>query len=186
MKNRSVWFAYFLVIVAVVIRVLSHERILPLPANFAPVAALALFGGVFLGKKYAIIVPLAAEILSDFIIGFYDLGVMLSVWLSFAAVGLIGLLLRKHKNITNIIYASLGASVLFFVATNFAVWAQGAWYDKTWQGLVLCFTMALPFFRNTILGDIFFIAVFFGIYEFVLYLNKVREGTSKKLAKSSE
>ncbi|MFH1366397.1 MAG: DUF6580 family putative transport protein [Patescibacteria group bacterium] len=163
---------YVLVVLAVLIRILSHERILPLPANFAPVAALALFGGLYLGKKYAIIIPLAAEVMADFFIGFYQLPVMLAVWGSFILVGLIGLFIRKKKSITTIISGTLASSLLFFLTTNFAVWAAGSWYPKTLAGLVQCFTLAIPFFRNTILGDLFFVSVFFGIYELVVYLNK--------------
>lgn len=163
---------YFLVFLAVLIRVLAHIDILPLPANFAPVTALALFGGVYLGKKYAILIPLAVEIIADYFIGFYNLGVMLTVWGTFVLVGLIGLLIRRRKNVSSIIYVTLGSSVLFFLTTNFAVWAAGNWYPKTWEGLTQCFVMALPFFRNTLLGDLFFVALFFGIYELVVYLYK--------------
>lgn len=165
---------YLLVFFAVLIRVLSHERLLPLPANFAPVSALALFGGVYLGKKYALLIPLVAEVMADFFIGFYDLGVMLTVWGSFVLVGLIGLAIRKKKSLANIIGGTLGASVLFFITTNFAVWLAGIWYPKTLAGLIQCFTLAVPFFRNTLLGDIFFVALFFGIYELVVYLYQKR------------
>ena len=168
-KNLEI-LPYLLIFFAVLIRVLSHERILPLPANFAPVAALALFGGVYLGKRYAIIIPLAAEVIADFFIGFYSLPVMLTVWGSFVLVGLIGLLIRRRKNLTTIIFGTLSSSVLFFVTTNFAVWLAGDWYPKTLAGLGQCFTLALPFFRNTILGDASFVFLFFGIYELVVYL----------------
>jgi hypothetical protein len=163
---------YILVAFAVLLRVLSHERILPLPANFAPVAALALFGGLYLGKKYAIIIPLAAEVMADFFIGFYQWPVMLAVWGSFILVGLIGLFIRKRKSVVTVISGTLASSLLFFLITNFAVWAAGTWYPKTLAGLGQCFTLAIPFFRNTILGDLFFVSVFFGIYELVVYLNK--------------
>lgn len=163
---------YILVAFAVILRVLSHERILPLPANFAPLAALALFGGLYLGKKYAIIIPLAAEVMADFFIGFYQLPVMLAVWGSFILAGLIGLFVRKRKSVATIIYGTLASSFLFFLITNFAVWAAGSWYPKTLAGLFQCFTLAIPFFRNTILGDLFFVSLFFGIYELVVYLNK--------------
>jgi len=174
---------YLLVFFAVLIRVLSHERLLPLPANFAPVAALALFGGVYLGRKYALLIPFAAEVIADFFIGFYDLGVMLTVWGTFVFVGLIGLAIRKKKSLATIISGTLAASVLFFVTTNFAVWLAGAWYPRTLAGLGQCFTLAIPFFRNTLLGDISFVALFFGIYELVVYLYQ-RRVTAEELAKT--
>lgn len=162
-------FPYFLVLVAVVLRLLPH------PANFAPVAALALFGGVYLSKKTAILIPLAALGISDYFLGYYSFGVMLSVWGSFLLVGLIGLFIRKRKSITKIIVGTLSGSILFFVITNFAVWFFSNWYEKTFSGLVKCFYLALPFFRNSLLGDIFYVGVFFGTYELVLYLNKEKE-----------
>ncbi|MFA5070732.1 MAG: DUF6580 family putative transport protein [Patescibacteria group bacterium] len=174
MKKIKNWeiLPYILVIFAVLIRVLSHERILPLPANFAPVAALALFGGVYLGKKYAILIPLAAEVIADIFIGFYEWPVMLTVWGSFILAGLIGLFIRKRKGLTTVFSGTLASSFLFFLTTNFAVWAAGAWYPKTLAGLGQCFAMAVPFFRNSVLGDLFFVGLFFGIYELVVYLNK--------------
>jgi len=162
-------FPYFLVLVAVVLRLLPH------PANFAPVSALALFGGVYLSKKTAILIPLAALGISDYFLGYYSFGVMLSVWGSFVLVGLIGLLVRKRKSIPMIVTGTLSGSVLFFLITNFAVWFFGNWYEKTFSGLIQCFTLALPFFRNSLFGDVFYVGVFFGTYELVLYLNREKE-----------
>jgi asparagine N-glycosylation enzyme membrane subunit Stt3 len=100
---------------------------------------------------------------------------MLSVWGSFILVGLIGLFIRKRKSITKIIVGTLSGSVLFFLITNFAVWFFGNWYEKTFSGLGQCFYLALPFFRSSLLGDIFYVGVFFGTYELVLYLNREKE-----------
>ncbi len=172
---------YLLVVLAVTVRILSYYRILPLPVNFAPITAIALFGGIYLGRKYVILIPLAAMAISDYFIGFYQLGVLLAVWGSFVAVGLIGFYIRKRKNVANVIYATLGSSILFFVVTNFAVWAAAQWYPKTLAGLTQCYFMAIPFFRNTLLGDIFFVAVFFGTYELVKYLVK-RPVVQKEIA----
>ncbi|NIM47622.1 MAG: hypothetical protein GTN40_05725 [Candidatus Aenigmarchaeota archaeon] len=158
--------AYFFIITAVILRILPHAP------NFAPIAAMALFGGTYLNKKYALLVPLAAMFISDYFIGFYDLKLEFTVWGSFLLVGLIGLWLRKHKNLRNIIGATLLGSVLFFIVTNFTVWAFSSWYPRTIQGLVQCYIMAIPFFRNTILGDLFYVGILFGSYEIVLYLVK--------------
>src|SRR3989344_8992118 len=81
-------------------------RLMPHPANFAPIAALGLFGGVYLPKKYAFILPLIALFLSDLIIGFYGLE-MLYVYGSFLLIGLIGLIIRNKKNIFTIVGGSL-------------------------------------------------------------------------------
>lgn len=142
-------------------------RILPHPANFAPIGAMALFGGVYMSKKQALILPIAAMILSDFIIGFDSLPMRLTIYASFLIMVLIGFWLKKHNKFGNIVIASLAGSLLFFLATNFAVWAFGALYPKTIGGLTECYLLAIPFFRNTILGDFFYSGVFFGGYNFI-------------------
>ncbi len=149
---------------------------LPHLPNFAPIAALALFGGTYLNKKYALIVPLAALIISDIFIGFYNPLVMLSVYGSFFLIGLIGLWLKNHKNIPNVLGASLFGSIVFFLITNFAVWAvPHSIYSHNLQGLLQSYIMGLPFFRNTLMGDLFYVGVMFGLYEIVLKITSTWE-----------
>lgn len=153
---------YLLILLGAVLRFLPH-----LP-NFAPITALALFGGVYLrNRKLAIVIPLAAMLVSDYFIGFYHLPVMLFVYLSFAISGLLGLWLKKRKNLGNAVGVTLFASVQFYLLTNFAVWAFGSLYPPDAQGLLSSYINALPFFRNTLLGDLFYVGVLFGAYEFV-------------------
>lgn len=142
-------------------------RILPHPANFAPIAAMALFGGTHMSRKQALILPILAMILSDFVIGFDSLPMRLTVYGSFFVMVLIGFWLKKHKNTKNVILASLFSSVLFFVLTNFSVWAFGTMYPKNSAGLVQSYVFAIPFFRNTLLGDLLYSGIFFGGYELV-------------------
>jgi len=149
-------------------------RILPHPWNFTPIAALALFGGTYLNKKYALLVPILAMIVSDFFIGFYDWRLMSVVYSCFLVFGLIGLFIRKHKNLATIIGGTLASSVIFYLVTNFAVWAFSNWYQHNWQGLIYCYGLALPFFKYTLLGDLFYVGVMFSIYEGVLVLSKNR------------
>jgi hypothetical protein len=160
-----------IILVAVLMRLLPH-----LP-NFTPLAAMALFGGVYLNKKYAFAIPLAAMFISDIFLGFHS--AMPYVYGSFILTGAIGLWLKNHKSAKNIVCASLISSILFFLITNFGVWATG-WYPRTLSGLMQSYTMGLPFFRNTVLGDLCYTGVFFGAYELVQLLitryslNKVR------------
>jgi hypothetical protein len=147
-------------------------RVIPHPANFAPIAAMALFGGVYMGKKQAFVLPILAMILSDLLIGFDSLPMRGVIYGTFLATVLVGLWLKEHKNTKNVILASLFSSILFFVVTNFAVWAFGGMYAKNLLGLSESYVMAIPFFRNTILGDLFYSGVFFGGYEFVKNLIK--------------
>lgn len=155
--------------IAIVLVILAiSTRLLPHPANFAAVGAVALFSGTYLNKKYALWLPLAVMVISDMIIGFHNL--IFFTWGSFVLMGLIGLWVRKNKNVPNIIFGTITGSLAFFFITNFAVWAFTPFYAKTVQGLLQCFIMALPFFRNSIAGDIFYVGVLYGAYEGVKYL----------------
>ncbi len=149
------------IFIAVLMRLLPH-----LP-NFTPIAAMALFGGVYLNKKYAFVIPFLAMFISDIFLGFHS--AMPYVYGSFILTGIIGLWLKKHKSAKNIICSSLISSILFFLITNFGVWA-GGWYPKTLSGLMQSYAMGIPFFKNTILGDLCYTGVFFGIYELVQLL----------------
>lgn len=167
--------AIFFILLAVFIRIIPHISaidFLPHIPNFTPVAAIALFSGVYLKKRDALWVPLGAMFLADSIIGFYTPTVMASVYGSFLLTGLIGIWLRGHKKPLAIGVAALGSSTIFFLVTNFAVWAASTWYPHTWQGLVACYTMGLPFFRNTVMGDVFYVGTMFGLYELVVYAVK--------------
>src|SRR3989338_480383 len=189
----------------------ASSRLLPHAPNFAPIAALALFGAVYLKKRDGLWVPLAALAFSDLFIGFYHPLVMASVYGSFLLSGLIGIWLRRRRVMINtptpilplsrgrdeqktsplvrgekqeggvfgrwwprVFGASLLGSILFFLITNWAVWAFGELYTKDLGGLLMSYTMGLPFFRNTLLGDLFYVAVFFGIAEFVPFMLKQR------------
>ena len=158
-KTFGILMAIFLVLFGVVTRFLPH------PPNFAPIAAIALFGAVYLPKRMALILPLAAMFVSDLFIGFYGTSVMIAVYASFFLTGVFGLWLRRHKKWYTIGGGAILSAILFFVVTNIAVWAFTPWYAKTLSGLSRCFTMALPFFRNTVLGNIFYATSLFGAYE---------------------
>ncbi len=153
-------------------------RLLPHPANVAPIAALALFGGFYLNKKYALIVPLIALFISDIFIGFHD--TMLFVYGSFLLTGVIGLLCRPYRSFKTILLATLASSLLFFIITNFGVWMVSSMYPKTFDGLLQSYYFALPFFRNTILGDLLYTGLFIGSYEVLLRAFHLKEPALKK------
>jgi hypothetical protein len=127
-----------------------------------PIAAMALFGGAYLNKKYALIVPLLALFISDFFLGFH--ASMLLVYSSFFLTGFLGLYLSKHRSATNIFAASLLSSLIFYLLTNFNFWYATSLYPKTFEGMMQSYVAALPFFKNTILGDLFYNGIFFGSY----------------------
>lgn len=159
----------FLVLAGIVLAA-ALFRLLPHPPNFAPIGAMALFGGAcFAHKRMAFLVPLLAMLASDLAIGLLsgDMSLGLhrtlpAVYASFALIVCVGLWLRRRRTIVPIATATLAGSVLFFVLTNFGVWAAGSLYPKTWDGLVACYVAAIPFFQNTLMGDALYAAVLFG------------------------
>lgn len=163
---KSVLFSVGIVLLAACLRLLPH------PANVAPIAAMALFGGAYLDKRYALVLPIAAMLVSDMFLGFHPM--MPFVYGSFLLTGGIGMWLSSHKHPVTIFAASLVSSLLFFLITNVGVWLVGGLYPKTFAGLETCFIYALPFFRNTILGDLFYTGIFFGAGElFILHSSRV-------------
>jgi hypothetical protein len=137
-------------------------RVVPHPPNFAPIGAMALFGGAALPGAWAFAVPLAAVLLSDLVLGFY--AVWLWVYASFALIVVVGMTLRARRTPLRIAAAALASSVLFFVLTNFGEWL-GPLYPHTAAGLRSDFIAAIPFFRNTALSDIIYSLAFFAIYD---------------------
>lgn len=146
------------------ILVAALSRLLPHPMNFTPMAAIALFGGVYLDKKHTFIVPLVAMLASDYVIGFYQ--GMEWTYASFLAIGFLGLWLRRHRTLLATAGTTLSGSVLFFVVTNFGVWVSAqVSYPPTLAGLMQCYVAAIPFFRNTLAGDMLYVTALFGLYE---------------------
>jgi hypothetical protein len=160
---------------SVLILAAALSRLLPHPANFTPIAAMALAGGVYLNRRIALVVPLVALVVSDLFIGFHN--TIFFVYGSFAMVGFIGLWLKSHKKPLPIFGAALLSSILFFIITNFGVWITGGgWvYPKTWEGLIECYTLAIPFFRNTVTGDLVYTGVLFGLFELSHYTLRLFE-----------
>ena len=153
------------------IAVAAFSRVLPHPSNFTPIAAIALFGGVYLDKRFAFVVPILAMLASDYFIGFY--GGMYWVYGSFVLIGLIGVWLKNHKTPIIVLGGTLVSSIIFFVITNFGVWmTPGSIYAHNPAGLIECYVAAIPFFRNTLGGDILFVGVMFGLYESALIMVK--------------
>ena len=171
-ERKLLWVAIALVMFGVVMRLLPH------PANLAPVGAIALFGGAVMPRKLGWWLPLAVMVLSDAVIGFYS-GIAFT-WLAFLFVGLYGMSLRNRSNWFRVPLGALGSAVIFFVVSNFGVWLQGHMYAHTWAGLAQCFEMALPFFRNTFFGDFVYGWLLFGAYALAL------GATGLRMAKSAE
>ncbi|MCD4760297.1 hypothetical protein K8R42_00170 [bacterium] len=168
-----------LLIIAVSIIVLL-ARLLPHAPNFSPLASVILFTGVYAANKKYLIIPLVASFISDLMIGFYHLPVMLSIYGSFVLIGLLGILVKKHKNIINTISATIGAGLLFFLLTNFAVWYSSTWYSHDLAGLSLCYNLAIPFFKSTLTSNLVYSGLLFGVYEGAMYLVRQKKTVFNK------
>jgi len=148
----------------VLILAAALSRMLPHPPNMVPVTALALFGGMYLDRRLTFIVPMVAMLITDWFIGFHSTA--LWVYASFVVIGFVGLWLRNHRGVLPTIGASVAGSVLFYLITNFGVWLSPPYmYSQTLNGLVQCYVAAIPFFRNTLAGDLLYVGALFGLYE---------------------
>jgi hypothetical protein len=138
-------------------------RIIPHPMNFAPIGALALFGGAyFSGKRTAVAVPLFSLVAGDIFTGFHPL--IPYVYASFLVSVAIGFWLRRKKSALRIGGATVAGAIQFFLITNFALWASSIGnYPKNAGGLAECYIAGLPLFWNTLAGDTFYAAVLFGV-----------------------
>jgi hypothetical protein len=165
--------------IVAIIFIAAFSRLLPHAPNFSPLGAVALFGGAYIANRYlAILIPLLAMLASDALMGFngwYFTEQVIAVYGSFTLISMIGLLLQRDKSAIKVAGASVAASVIFFVLTNFAVWLGGyfhspALYPMNSTGLAECYIAALPFFKNSLTGDLFYSAVLFGSF-YLLTIN---------------
>jgi len=147
----------------------AATRLLPHPPNFTAMTALALFGGAhFSDRRVAIGLPLLALVLSDLLLGVYwqwDFraiqGYMWVQYLCFVGIVCMGYPLQARGGY-RVAAMTLAASCLFFIVTNFAEWLFQPWYPKTAAGLLASYVAGIPFFRNTLLGDLFYTGLMFG------------------------
>lgn len=146
--------AIFLILIVVVSRLVPH------PPNFSPVLSIALFAGAMFPSKWkAFLIPVAGLVLSNFLLGFYTVAwVVVGLMVAITAIGL---LMKTNKSAPRWIGYSLGASVVFFIVSNFFVWAFSGYYPLTMEGLMTSYTLALPFFQNTVISTLFYSLVLF-------------------------
>ncbi len=143
------------------ILVAAALRLVPHPPNFTPIGAMALFSGAYLGRRgLAFVAPLGALLLSDLVLGFYH--GMVTVYATVALIVLVGWVALARVSPIRVGAAALASSVLFFVITNFGMWLFSGFYPLTVAGLGACYVAAIPFFQNTVAGDLFYSALLFG------------------------
>jgi hypothetical protein len=136
-------------------------RLVPHPPNFSPIDAMALFSGAYLGRRWlAFAAPIAALLLSDLVLGFYA-----GMWVQYLAVALVvlvGSAALRRVSLLRVGGAAVASAVLFFLITNFGTWALSGMYPLTASGLAACYLAAIPFFQNTLAGDLFYSGLLFG------------------------
>jgi hypothetical protein len=174
-KGQTVLVIAALVVVGVAGRLLPHMP------NFAPVTATALFCGAYMSRRQSFVALAAVLLLSDYLLlyikpfggtSFEHFYAPWQLWhstlpfiyTSFAMSALVGWWVKSRNASGYVVAAALFCSVQFFLISNAGVWAAGM-YDRGLDGLMQSYTMALPFFRGTVLGDLFYTSVFFGGFE---------------------
>ncbi len=155
------------------------SRLLPHPYNFTPIGAMALFGAAHFERRWlAFVLPLAAMWLSDLALNnilysaYYDgfvWGGSALVYASFALIALLGMAVLRRFSWGRLLGSSLAASVIFFLVTNAGVWLSDPVYARDLTGLMASYAAGLPFFGNTLLGDLFYCGALFGGYAFLAY-----------------
>ena len=136
-------------------------RLVPHPPNFTPIGAMALFGAAQLGRRpLAFAAPVGALLVSDLVLGFYP--GMLVQYVAVALIVLLGWTVLTRVTALRVGAAAVASSILFFAVTNFGVWALSGMYPLTTAGLAACYAAAVPFFQNTLAGDLFFSGLLFG------------------------
>lgn len=182
------WRLLFISLLAVGLVVVRMNDHMP---NVTPVAAIALLAGASLPLPWSAAVPLSAMAISDAFIGFASLPITVSVYGSFALTALLGRWLKRRRGAGRVMAASLASSTLFYLITNGAVWWFSGLYARTLDGLVLCYYLAIPFFRNTMLGDMAYAGSLFLVVRYAPVLvsffhNKIKSRCGTLVASSSE
>lgn len=167
--------AVLLAFVTFVLRIAEH------PWNVAPTAAAMLFAGAVLPRRWGWIAPLAGSFAADAVIGFDNWQTTTSIALVYAGIWGAGALLARFEGRSlgslarrNGVIA-LAGSVLFYLVTNWAVWMWSPLYAPTWAGLAQSYAAGIPFFRNTLLGDLLYAGAFFGCYAALAWVVRHRE-----------
>ena len=165
---KSKIFTPRIIFITSAILIAAISRLFPHIPNFTPIAAMALFGSVYFSdKRLAFVIPLIAMFLSDAAIqliygwGFHN--TMIYVYFAFILTSIIGIIVRRKVSILSITAGSITASILFFIITNFGVWAASG-FQMGVAGLNTTYTMGIPFFAPTVLGDLFFNSILFGAF----------------------
>ena len=146
------------------ILILAFSRLIPHPDNFTPLIALAIMSSYFFKNiNFSYSIMLFSMLIADFFIGFYSY--MLFVYLPLFLIVLIFFNMRKKIDYRNLFIFGLAGSIIFFLISNLGVWLVGNLYPRNIDGLIECYIMAIPFFKNTVISTLVFSYSFLFIYK---------------------
>lgn len=135
--------------------VLAASRFIPHPPNFTPIISMAILSAYFMKNlKHSVLLIISAMLITDIFLDFYKN--MIFVYLSLIIITSFSFKLSSKINTKNLFLYCIVSSLLFFILTNFGVWVLGNLYEKSFQGLIECYFMAIPFFKNTLISTIIF------------------------------
>jgi hypothetical protein len=142
-------------------------RLLPHPLNMTPIGALALFSGAHLHSRWAYVIPLVALLIGDVLLGWFDLTVMLGVYIGFLLTTLVGrLCLHQKQSSQRYVVAVVAGALVFYLISNIGMWHS--YWPRTLDGLIACYIEGLPFLARTLIGDGIYAALMFGGYEWLV------------------
>ena len=148
--------------------ILALSRIIPHPPNFTPILASAIMAPLLIKDRWlGIAIPIVAMFISDIVIGFYSYQFVI-----YSSIFVIALVTPMHKNYLRLGVMAVGGSVWFFVTTNFAEWIIWDYYPKTIEGLLTCYTVAIPFFKNTLISTCLFTGILMVSIKYLESANK--------------
>jgi hypothetical protein len=174
MKQKKINLRFSVLVLMILLAAFS--RIIPHIPNFSPLGAIGLFGAAYFVKKWqAFLIPIAATWLSDLFINnvIYAQYYPKFTWFyqgfywqygSYLLIALAGIFILKKVNPQRVIAGALASTAIFFLVSNFGVWAAGTMYPKTIEGLMACYVAGIPFLKGTLLGDLFYSGVLFGAF----------------------
>jgi hypothetical protein len=161
-----------IITLATLVRI-STPPLLGHPSNFAPIGALALFGGCYFSGRFSkFLIPLLAVWVGDLFVDFMYTGKWMLFYegfywqyLSYMLIALLGWALSRNVKPLTVLGASFASTLMFFILSNFGVWSIGLMYPHSAAGLAACYTAGIPFIGGTLAGDLFYSAVLFGAFE---------------------
>lgn len=172
-KNSIIVFAV-LFLLAILSRFVSHHW------NFTVLGgAFLLAGAYFADKKISVLLMLSVLLVSDAVIGFH--AQMPAVYFSYLLVVALGFLLKITSARYKVFGTAVLGSALFYLITNFSVWSSGVLYPMTFEGLIQCYVMGIPFYQNQLLGDILSSLVFFEVARRVLVPQQAVQVSTQKI-----